>query len=316
MNRSSMILCVLVLAAAVGTLATAVTQVGPGERGVVRRFGRVLSTVGPGLHVGLPWGIDRVDRVDVDRLRHVPVGFTISESDDMGLSTPPGQLLTGDHNLVNVQVVLDYAVNDTEVELFVLYGDAADGLVARAAETVLAEWAAGRGVDEVLLRGKEVLPRLLVAETQKRIDPYQLGVRIQLASVSHLYPPRQVKDAFEAVTRAQTEIQTRVFQAEQDAETRWRQALADKFRIERMTETDVRNKRLLAESDAKTFSERLTQVQQIQRDHKDYLAALWLEEMTRTYRAMQEAGRIRLLDGRLSSGGIDIIDAPLAPKKK
>ena len=316
MNLRRWLLVAIVVAVVALTVATSLTQVGPGERGVVRRFGRVISTVGPGLYVGLPWGIDRVDRVDVDRLRHVTLGFTISESDDMGLSTPPGQLLTGDHNLVNVQVVLDYAVNDTEVELFVLYGDAADGLVARAAETVLAEWAAGRGVDEVLLRGKVVLPHLLVAETQKRIAPYKLGVQVQLASVSHLYPPRQVKEALEAVTRAQTEIQTRVFPAEQDAETRWRQALADKFRIERLTEAEVRNKRLLAESDAKTFSERLAQVQRIQRDHKDYLAALWLEEMTRIYTAMQEAGRIRLLDGRLSSGGIDIIDAPLAPKKK
>jgi membrane protease subunit HflK len=316
MNLRRLLLVALILAAVAVTLGTCVAQVGPGERGVVRRFGRVIATVGPGLYIGLPWGIDRVDRVDVDRLRHVTVGFSASESDDMGLSTPAGQLLTGDHNLVNVQVVLDYAVKDTEVELFVLYGDGADGLVARAAETVLAEWAAGRGVDEVLLRGKEVLPRLLKAETQRRLAPYKLGVQIELASVSHLYPPRQVKDSFEAVTRAQTEIQTRVFQAEQDAETRWRQALADKFRIERMTESDVRNKRLQAESDAKMFSARLAQVQQIQREHKDYLAALWLEEMTRIYSGMQEAGRIRLLDARLSGGGIDILDAPLAPKRK
>jgi membrane protease subunit HflK len=316
MSRTRLLLLVLILGGVAWTLGTCVTQVGPGERGVVRRLGQVIATVGPGLYVGLPWGIDRVDRVDVDRLRHVPVGFSISENDDMGMATPPGQLLTGDHNLVNVQVVLDYAVNDAEVEFFVLYGDMADGLVARAAETVLAEWAAGRGVDEVLLRGKQELPRLLVAETQKRIAPYHLGVQIQLASISHLYPPRQVKDAFEAVTRAQTEIQTRVFQAEQDAETRWRDALAYKFRIERLTEADVRNKRLLAQSEAKTFSERLAQVQRIQREHHDYLSALWLEEMTRIYSGMQEGGRIRLLDGRLSGGGIDIMDAPLAPKKK
>jgi hypothetical protein len=64
------------------------------------------------------------------------------------------------------------------------------------------------------------------------------------------------------------------------------------------------------------FSSRLAQVQQIQREHKDYLAALWLEEMTRIYSGMQEAGRIRLLDARLSGGGIDILDAPLAPKRK
>ena len=48
----------------VGYLLTGVTQVRPGERAVVRRFGRVLEQKPePGLWIGLPWGMDRVDRV-------------------------------------------------------------------------------------------------------------------------------------------------------------------------------------------------------------------------------------------------------------
>jgi modulator of FtsH protease HflK len=310
------LLAALVLASVAFTLWTCAAEVGSRERGVVRRFGRVIATVGPGLYVGLPWGIDRVDRVDIDSVRHVAIGFSTSESDDLGLATPAGQLLTGDHNLVNVQAVIDYVVDDNGVELYVLYKDAADGIVARAAETVLAEWVAARGVDEVLLRGRVVLPALLVEETRKRIEPYQLGVHIQQASVGDVNPPRQVKDAFDAVGRAQTEIQTKVTTALTDAERNWSQALADKAAVERMTVTDVHNKRVLAESDARTFLERLKQVQLIQRDHKEYLAALWLEEMTRIYSGMQEAGRIRMLDSKLSGAGIDILEAPLGPKKK
>src|SRR5262249_11437627 len=148
-----------------------VTQVESGERGVVLRFGRVVETVGPGLHVGLPWGIERVERVKVDRFRRVTIGFVGSEADAFGLALPVGHLLTGDHNLVNVQIFVEYAVDDRDEEVakFVLYGDAADGLIARTAETILAEWVAGRNVDEVLLRGKEILPRWLVEETNHRI---------------------------------------------------------------------------------------------------------------------------------------------------
>ena len=69
------VVLVLLIAALLFTAATAVTQVQPGERAVVRRFGRVLpDTPGPGLYVGLPWGIDRVDRVAVGRVRRVSVG--------------------------------------------------------------------------------------------------------------------------------------------------------------------------------------------------------------------------------------------------
>src|SRR5215204_7096619 len=87
-------------------LLTGVVQVRPGERAVVRRFGRVLEEKPePGLWIGLPWGMDRVDRVEVDRVRQVSVGYSEDES---GL--PSGQVLTGDHNLVNLRVLLYYKV--------------------------------------------------------------------------------------------------------------------------------------------------------------------------------------------------------------
>src|SRR5262249_47758493 len=123
----------LLLLGLVAYLFTGIYQIRPDERAVVRRFGRVLDTKpGAGLWVGLPWGMDRVDRVAVDRLRRVTVGYE-KGADEFGLVTPPGQLLTGDHNLVNVQVVLNYTVRPDEVERFVVQADQADGLVARAA---------------------------------------------------------------------------------------------------------------------------------------------------------------------------------------
>src|SRR5262245_22291235 len=84
-------------------LLTGLVEVRRGERAVVRRFGRVLQEKPePGLWVGLPWGMDRVDRVEVDSVRSVTVG-----GDEEGeLAIPSGQMLTGDHNLVNVQATL------------------------------------------------------------------------------------------------------------------------------------------------------------------------------------------------------------------
>jgi modulator of FtsH protease HflK len=309
-------LVAIVVVAAVGTVWTSCTQVEPGERGVVLRLGRVIDTVGPGLHVGLPWGIDRVERVAVDRVRRVSLGFTASDSDEFGLATPPGQLLTGDHNLVNIQVVIEYAVNDDEVTQFVLYGDQVDGLVGRVAETVLAEWVAGRGVDDVLLRGKEILPRWLVAKTQERIAPYGLGVQIQLASVNHLYPPGQVRDAFEAVTRAQTGIQTREFEAKQEADTRMSEAQAYKFRLETTATVYAAGVKNVAQAEADAFRKRLEVLESVRKENPDFLAAIWWDEVTKMYTAMRVAGRLDLLDNRLAADGIDILQSPLAPKKK
>src|SRR5204863_1069811 len=99
-----------------------------------------------------PWGIDRVERVPVDLVRRLLVGYQ-PDGQAETVQTPPGQLLTGDHNLVNVQIALIYSVNEDHVEDYVIQAERADSFVARAAETVLAERVASRTIDEVLLRG-------------------------------------------------------------------------------------------------------------------------------------------------------------------
>lgn len=198
-------------------LLTGVTEVRPGERAVVRRFGRVLTVQAqPGLLVGFPWGIDRVDRIAVEQVRRVRVGYRPEDGGDSD-ETPPGQLLTGDHNLVNVQVVLNYAVDPEAVVDYVMQRDGAEELLARTAEAVLAEWVAGRTVDEVLQKGRTLLPDALRARLPARLAPYRLGVRLRSVDVALLLPPDEVKPAFDRVAQARAESDTRVKRAAQDA---------------------------------------------------------------------------------------------------
>ncbi|MCI0681141.1 MAG: hypothetical protein L0Y71_03470 [Gemmataceae bacterium] len=296
------------------TAATALTQVQPGERAVVRRFGRILpDKPGPGLYVGWPWGIDQVERVPVGRVRRVEVGFTGKDDDEL---TPAGQLLTGDHNLVNVQAEIHYSVVEGEVEKYFLQADRADTLVARAAEAALAEWIAGRTVDEVLLRGKALLPAELVEQVQERLRGYDLGVRVEEASITRLNPPEEVKDAFDRVAQAQTGILTQVNAAHEVAQQKLRVAEADVFRIERLTASYARSQELQARVEAENFSKRLEQYRLLSRANPDYLNTLWLDDMTRLFARMQDAGRLDLLDHYLTGEGLSILQFPALPKKR
>src|SRR5581483_10965163 len=106
-GRDMRYLRILLVVFIVAYLLTGVVQIRPGERGVVRRFGRLLAErLEPGLSIQLPWGMDRVDTVAVDRVQSVTVGY--QQDDSFGETMPSGQLLTGDHNLVNVQAILTY----------------------------------------------------------------------------------------------------------------------------------------------------------------------------------------------------------------
>ena len=298
------------------TAATAVTQVQPGERAVVRRFGRVLpDQPGPGLYIGWPWGIDQVDRVAVGRVRRVSVGFGLGEA-DADLATPSGQLLTGDHNLVNVSAEIHYTVREDGVEKFFLQADRADQLVARTAEAVLGEWIAGRNVDEVLLRGKTHLPGELVAEIQSRMSGYDLGVSVEEASITRLNPPDEVKQAFDQVAQAQTAILTQLNAAHESANRKEREAEAEVYRIERLAAAYSQEQSLQASADAENFAKRLAQYREGAKHNPDYLNVLWLDEMTRMYAQMRATGRIDLLDHHLTGDGLSIVQFPALPKKK
>ncbi len=303
----------LVLAAGLALyLLTGVVQVRPGERAVVRRFGRVLAEKPEaGLWVGLPWGMDRVDRVEVDRVRNVSVAY---QEEDSGL--PAGQLLTGDHNLVNIRIVLLYRVQPEQVEEFVVEQARVPGVLERVLEATAAEWVARHGVDEVLLVGKTTLGAEVVAQVRQRIEPYRLGVEVLDARVEQLAPPDEVRDAFDSVARAQTQMATRRNGAERDAATRESRARADRFRIDQSAQAYAHAKKLLAERDASRFRERLAQYQSARGRNPRYLEQIWQEERGRLFGKLKESGRVDLLDHHLGQGGLDLFTAPGLPGKR
>jgi modulator of FtsH protease HflK len=309
MRRFGVILLVLLL---VGYALTGVVQVRPGERAVVRRFGRVLDYIPePGLWVGLPWGMDRVDRVNVDRVQSVVVGYQ-EESDQ---AIPAGQLLTGDHNLVNVQVTLSYKVQPGAVVEYLMQVERVEGLITRAAEAVLAEWVAGRDVDDVLLNGKRQMREDLVRQTQAYLEPYRLGVQVLDARVGLIAPPDDVKRAFDDVARAQTAIATLVNRADQDADSRWRNAQAKKYALEQTTAAAIHGQLLQAHGEVESFTRRLRQYEQGRQDNPNYLRQIWEEERGKLLARLKENKQLGLLDHHLGPDGLDLTIAPPVPRK-
>ncbi|MBU1894872.1 MAG: FtsH protease activity modulator HflK, partial [Candidatus Omnitrophica bacterium] len=56
-------------------LRTAVYSIGPDEVGVIQRFGKFVRTTEPGLHVKLPFGIERVTPIKVKKIFKEEFGF-------------------------------------------------------------------------------------------------------------------------------------------------------------------------------------------------------------------------------------------------
>jgi membrane protease subunit HflK len=310
------ILCLLGGLFLVWTVYTSLTQVQSHERAVIRRFGRILEQKPQqGLYIGLPWGIDRVDLAPVGRVRSITVGVNDKEEKD-DETVPSGQLLTGDHNLVNVQASINFKVRAEKMDRYVLQQDSVDAFVARAAESLLAEWIAGRTIDFVIKRGKSELPAFLLRTLQERIEDYDLGVDIEQASIIRLDPPDQVKDAFDRVAQAQTNIRTQINRAEEIANSKRRASDAEIAKIDRQAISYAAVERDKATTDAANFRKRLDVYRELSAKNPDYLNTLWLEEMTQLFTRLKGTGQIGVLDHYLMNGELTITQFPMQPKKK
>ena len=100
---------VLIIVCLLAYLGTGLYFVQPDEQVVVRRFGQMLPGLRePGPHFGLPWGLDRIDRVKSREVKLVTIGPLNLGGEAVGASA--SQFLTGDRNLINVRATVHYTI--------------------------------------------------------------------------------------------------------------------------------------------------------------------------------------------------------------
>lgn len=245
----------------VGWLLSGIRVVGPAERGVVQRFGRVVDDhVTPGIRFGLPAGIEKMRKVQISKARRVSVGGGGADGVAGNLPDPGrSQFFSGDRNIVDIQLSVQYVVADPGLFLFACADP--DAAVRGACESALCEIAARMPVDEILtLRKAEV--QLRVREiAQSIVDGHGIGVQILSVSQERSAPPEKVADAFRAVTSARADRDRLIAEAEGYREDLLPRARGEVAAIVGQAEGDAYQVVAMAEARAKRFERVLEQAQ-------------------------------------------------------
>lgn len=197
-------------------LATGVTVVQQDELGVVRRFGAVLREPWePGLHWGLPRGLDRVDRVKPGQTRTLTVGARDPQAAPLAGAPNPetDDFLTGDLNVVTAQAIVQYRLLDPSAFLFA--ARSVDATLAAIAESALTRALAGRSIDDVLTTGRAEVAERMLRNVQDRADLQGLGVSIRAVRLGRVAPPVPVAPAFADAARARSDRRQAVTRAEE-----------------------------------------------------------------------------------------------------
>ncbi len=207
-HKGSWLLIVLLLLL---YLASGFYIVGPGEKGVVLLFGRYYETTDPGPRYRLPWPVMSKTIVDTSSVRRAEIGF---RSDRGRSKSVPGEslMLTGDENIVDVQMFVQYMVHDPVNFLFA--NDGPEQTLRASAEVALRGIVGENNVDYTMTSGKMDIQKKVEQNLQTLLDSYKTGLLVTQASLLVVDPPAQVQQAFHDVVRALEDRERLIKEAE------------------------------------------------------------------------------------------------------
>ena len=183
----------------------------PDERGVITRFGSLISAnVQPGIHYRLPWPVDRVATPQTTSIKRMSIGYRIVDRvRGLAPTARETQFVTGDENIIEAQLLIQYVVKDPAAFLFGT--EEPHWLVRKACEAVLTRNIAVMSVEDVLTTGKLEVEHQVKIGAQEILDSYGTGIELVAAHIQEVNPPREVADSFRDVASAR-EDKNRIIQ--------------------------------------------------------------------------------------------------------
>jgi modulator of FtsH protease HflK len=224
-------------------LSTGISVVETEESAAITRFGKLIDDrVGPGLHLWLPRGIDMVNKVKTGSVFRLPIRgdfVRLLPSSGAGLQ-PLLELVTGDENLIETDVVVQYQV--TKPGNFLFSVEDPTNLVVQAIRAALVRTVATMKVDEVLTSGKALVQNTARTEAQAMLDRYEAGVSLLAVNLQSTNPPGEAVSAFHAVSDAKAQASQVINEAEGNREQTLSNArgMASKTVQEAMAQADAR----------------------------------------------------------------------------
>lgn len=207
-----------------------VVLVGIDSRAIYERFGAPVRVLGPGLHAILPWPMGQTRRLEYGVVHEISPGLAEApasmaaaegpappDADRLWEQAHPAEqtLLVASpaagsdgtrqsFQVVSADVRLRYRVGMTDVAAMeAAYATAEPETLMRAvAGRVIAGFAAGRTLDQLLGENRERLGEVLRAAVQSRLDADRTGLEVSAVVIEAIHPPAGAAEAYHAVQAA------------------------------------------------------------------------------------------------------------------
>ncbi|MBR2280989.1 MAG: FtsH protease activity modulator HflK, partial [Spirochaetales bacterium] len=204
-----LILALIVIVAFVA-LSTGFFVVDQTEQAVILRFGKYLKTVGPGLQFKIPFGVDSSYNVETQTVQTMSFGYRATTTGNTSGSatsynyskyTAESTMLTGDLNIVDIQWIVQYRIDDPYKWLFNLNNPKTT--ISDISRSVMNQLVGDLPILSIMTSERTSMEVEAQEQLQAALDAFDMGVKIVTVKLQDIVPPAgDVQDAFEDVNKA------------------------------------------------------------------------------------------------------------------
>ncbi len=176
------------------------------EQAVVLRLGKYNRTVGPGLQTRLPFGLERSYTVPTQLVQTLTFGYRATDSTGTSLKGASSYddesvMLTGDLNIVDVEWIVQYRINDPRKWLFSV--EDKETTIRDISQSVMNALVGDYPILSVMTDLRTKIEIEAQEKMQTIFDGYDFGIEVVTVKLQNIVPPEgAVQDAFEDVNKA------------------------------------------------------------------------------------------------------------------
>lgn len=203
--KPSTIITILIAAFIVILGLSSIFVVDQAEQAVITRFGKYYSSLGPGLHAKLPFGIDK---------KYIVPGNKVVQTEQFGFKTTKSgvtnqyqnniskesTMLTGDLNIVDVEWIIQYKIVDPQKWLFTV--EERQQTIRDISRSVINTLVGDRAILDIMGSERSNIENLAVNMMNEQFSKLGLGISVMTVKLQNIVPPKGVQDAFEDVNKA------------------------------------------------------------------------------------------------------------------
>ena len=199
------------------------------QQAVVTTFGKVTDVTDAGVHFKLPFGIQKIQKVNVNVYQKIELGYS-SDGYAYAVNEKESTMITGDYNIVNVDFFVEYKISDPVQYLY--SSNQPEMILRNLIQSQVRNVVGSSTVDAVLTDGKENIQMQVKELVTDILEEYNIGLTLVDVKIQDAEPPTQdVIEAFKAVETAKQKAETVINDAKayQNAQLPQAEAKADQL---------------------------------------------------------------------------------------